>query len=909
MTRLFLNSAEVHFHDWSVWSGNEDELMLTVTYSSGKKFTRPYSEWEIEPLTERKGDLLFDRQAGKVTRIEHALEAGEKYLLVKYPSNEKVFVMKSGQMEIVQSTGMTEGAIFRYFRETAQERLENTKKETDRVIAQNVVSQFNKVLPYEGTALHAYLTKELAACEMPEKLIYPFGINETQMKAVQNAFVSQISMIEGPPGTGKTQTILNIIANIIISGKTCAVVSNNNSAVENVYEKLEKKNLGFLAAHLGRNDKKEQFFETLNYKKPEAPREEVKLEEIGALFHRLEKYLTSSNRKAKVAAELREIEVEKDYLDKWLAEHPEIKADYVGKYKLDGVKTVELMAYVACLKDKALTWKDKWELLVHYRIFRSGFLDQISDRESFIFSLQYTYYQKLWKEKQKEKEELEKLLKTVDFTGDQKKLSEKSMDFLYQYIARNMPDTTPDFTAQNYRKNFGEFRKYFPVIGSSSHSLLGSIADGYLLDYVIIDEASQQDLVPGILCLGCARNVIVVGDRKQLSHIPTLTKLSAPHLLYDCVSYSLLDSVSEIFGERIPRTLLKEHYRCHPKIIQFCNQQFYEGELIPMREDSGESALSLVMTAAGNHMRNYKNQREIESVLEAAESCGFLGESVSGEKRSIGFIAPYNRQVHLAEEMMASDIVKNTIHKFQGRECDEIIFSTVLDKKTFSQRQIDFVDNAELVNVAVSRAKDKFILVTGQDVFAKNNKHIAALIRYIEYYAEEEQIRNSPVISAFDLLYAEFDRSLDKLAARLRPEDSRFKSEQIVAALLREILEEKEWKLLSFHKQIYVKQLVSDKALSFTDREIAYMNHRASCDFVLYYRVGKKPCAVIEVDGGYHEKPEQIERDQVKNSILEKAELPLLRLKTTDSNIKEKIVEFLKRSICGNEKEEGEMCS
>lgn len=45
-----------------------------------------------------------------------------------------------------------------------------------------------------------------------------------------------ISVIEGPPGTGKTQTILNIIANIVMEGKNVAIVSNNNSATRNVLE-------------------------------------------------------------------------------------------------------------------------------------------------------------------------------------------------------------------------------------------------------------------------------------------------------------------------------------------------------------------------------------------------------------------------------------------------------------------------------------------------------------------------------------------------------------------------------------------------------------------------------------------------------------------------------------------------
>lgn len=366
--------------------------------------------------------------------------------------------------------------------------------------------------------------------------------------------------------------------------------------------------------------------------------------------------------------------------------------------------------------------------------------------------------------------------------------------------------------------------------------------------------------------------------------------------MYDCKKYSLLDSVSEIFGDKVPRTLLKEHYRCHPKIIQFCNKQFYNNELIPMTEDNGENALSLVITALGNHMRNYKNQREIESVMKSTDSCGFLENGESTNDRSIGFIAPYNNQIHLAEGMLPETIVKNTIHKFQGRECDEIIFSTVLDKKAISQRRLNFVDNAALVNVAVSRAKSKFTLVTGQEVFAKNNKHIAALVRYINYYASEEEIHNSPVISAFDLLYSEYDKSLEKLRAKLNSKDSRFKSEQIVAALLQDILTYEEFNTLIFHMQIYLKQLVS-RTKEFSKRESEYIDNRASCDFVIYYRVGKKPLAVIEVDGGWHDKPEQMERDRLKNSILKKSGIPLLRVRTTDSNIKDKLTEFIRRTL------------
>lgn len=90
-------------------------------------------------------------------------------------------------------------------------------------------------------------------------LIYPFGCNASQKKVVTTAFEHQISVVQGPPGTGKTQTILNIIANIVCQGKTVMVVSNNNSAITNVQEKLDKYGLSFVVAPLGSKENKEVF--------------------------------------------------------------------------------------------------------------------------------------------------------------------------------------------------------------------------------------------------------------------------------------------------------------------------------------------------------------------------------------------------------------------------------------------------------------------------------------------------------------------------------------------------------------------------------------------------------------------------------------------------------------------------
>ena len=80
--------------------------------------------------------------------------------------------------------------------------------------------------------------RKLATRSMPRQVYYPFGCNASQKAAVEAALCHQVSIVQGPPGTGKTQTILNIIANLLLADKTILVVSNNNSAVENIAENL-----------------------------------------------------------------------------------------------------------------------------------------------------------------------------------------------------------------------------------------------------------------------------------------------------------------------------------------------------------------------------------------------------------------------------------------------------------------------------------------------------------------------------------------------------------------------------------------------------------------------------------------------------------------------------------------------
>ena len=177
----------------------------------------------------------------------------------------------------------------------------------------------------KDTALYQYLNpmyknSEIAKSSLDE-IIFPFGANESQFEAVKNAINNQISIIEGPPGTGKTQTILNIIANIVKRGQTVAVVSNNNAATDNVYEKLQKYNLDYLCARLGKKENKDEFIQKQTGEYPQfTPKLENKQEienEIAILNQEITEIFSIQNEIAKLKEILSETQIEHKYFNEY----------------------------------------------------------------------------------------------------------------------------------------------------------------------------------------------------------------------------------------------------------------------------------------------------------------------------------------------------------------------------------------------------------------------------------------------------------------------------------------------------------------------------------------------------------------------------------------------------------------
>ena len=134
---------------------------------------------------------------------------------------------------------------------------------------------------------------------------------------------NSISVIEGPPGTGKTQTILNIVANLVARGQSVAIVSGNNSATENVQEKLEEYGFGFMTSLLGNYQNRKDFFEKNQPEIPDISEWKLDVDGRRSSVNRLESIsdelnvlLEDQRKMAKLKEELSKLQVEQKYFDK-----------------------------------------------------------------------------------------------------------------------------------------------------------------------------------------------------------------------------------------------------------------------------------------------------------------------------------------------------------------------------------------------------------------------------------------------------------------------------------------------------------------------------------------------------------------------------------------------------------------
>ena len=739
-------------------------------------------------------------------------------------------------------------------------------------------------------------------------LIFPFGCNASQERAVTAAFRNQISVIQGPPGTGKTQTILNIISNILLQGKTVMVVSNNNSATANVLEKLQKNGLAFFVAPLGKRENKELFIEN----QPSIPQElatwAMASNEIKEAKGDTAQTLSRLRRVFALQEELAESKQEKKAVDLEWEHFKQDNGIEEDTYSVkSGVKSKRLMKLwlqyqarnegeptAATNALSRLIERIKWYWVNFSRKRLLGINSPLdtSDDQQIMLELQALYLLVRRRELHDRINEIENELDSLDASEMTTSLTASSISLLKNALHKKYHSNPRTIYAdvKDLTRYASQVLEQYPVVLSTTFSARTSLP-GQTFDYLIMDEASQVSIETGALALTCARNAVIVGDTMQLPNVVTdEDKLKLDGIFrefkvqhgYNCAEYSFLQSVCTILPS-VEQTLLREHYRCHPTIINFCNQRFYAGNLLIMTKDHDEKDVMMaVKTVPGHHCRNHYNQREIDVVRQ--EVMPHL-ENIE----DAGIITPYNNQVDEFNRQIPN-LEAATIHKYQGREKDSIIMSVVDDQIT------EFSDDSNLINVAISRAKSHFYLVvSGNEQELKGN--ISELVDYIEY--QNLTVTESKISSIFDYLYSNYTAERMAFIAGHR-NISEYDSENLTYSLLENILSEyPEFNHLGILCHTPLRNVIRDWSL-LSDDEKKYISHYSThLDFLIINHVTKKPVLAIETDGySFHnDETEQHRRDLMKNHILEVYGLPLLRLKTNESGEKEKITSTLQTLI------------
>lgn len=259
-----------------------------------------------------------------------------------------------------------------------------------------------------------------------------------------------------------------------------------------------------------------------------------------------------------------------------------------------------------------------------------------------------------------------------------------------------------------------------------------------MFDVAIIDEASQCDLACCLPIIQRAKRVVIVGDPHQLRHVSFLAgevqrKLASDQELdsniadrLDFRNVSLLDLAESRLEPPRHAFFLNEYYRGRPPLIAFSNRRFYNQSLHVMSEKPGvrhDDALQRIQVS-GTRLEEGYNPLEAQRLLD--DVCNLIEHyrDLPGQVRTIGILSPFRAQADWLTKSLAERIpfkvrqkhrlVVGTAHAFQGLERDYMFISMCLDD-AYHPGALRFLEKPDVFNVAVTRAAYRQFIYTSLD--------------------------------------------------------------------------------------------------------------------------------------------------------------------------------------------------
>ena len=261
------------------------------------------------------------------------------------------------------------------------------------------------------------------------------------------------------------------------------------------------------------------------------------------------------------------------------------------------------------------------------------------------------------------------------------------------------------------------------VVTTNSTAASDLISDEYF-DLAVIDEGSQQVEPSTLIPILRARRAIIAGDHHQLP--PTVISREAEELKQTFFARFHASNPSSTH-------MLQIQYRMNEQILSFPRRKFYNDNLQSHHSVYAHSLRDIIVempaiisavmscdpvvfydTTHGNadalevhnqQSRSYENTYEARVTKQVVEE--LLQSGI--KQQHIGVISPYQGQVRLIQDMLElSEIEVNSVDGFQGREKEVIILSLV---RANEEKNIGFLSDLRRLNVAITRAKRKLVIV------------------------------------------------------------------------------------------------------------------------------------------------------------------------------------------------------
>ncbi|HWH09713.1 MAG TPA: AAA domain-containing protein [Solirubrobacteraceae bacterium] len=556
-------------------------------------------------------------------------------------------------------------------------------------------------------------------------------LNASQEAAVETALCSPIAVVTGPPGTGKSQFVAALVATARDQGKTILVSSTNNGAVDEAVGRASSAHPATIL-RTGNADYRKRLI--------------VKLDEICTHPGRGCEATPADARAAHRARAVRRDQAR----DRTAARGRELlRLDEAARVAADAARSLwggeppaELREDPAGLLGQAVRARGRWRRRAREKLLRDLDLGSGSPAaETLEHLIAWARSTVELRRAAERRDDPPGIGEWIEWEAGSESWMEAGRALVAAVSEQALVDAGDRLEGllKAYRGDDGRqgrallsFLDVLPAWGTSALSVRSNFAcEAGAFDIVVIDEASQCTL-PAVLPLAFrAKQLVIVGDPNQLppvvtvpaaelEQLPGIAGLDGPELRDRGQLYGV-DSAFDAFGKLVTgELLLDEHYRCHPEIAGYCDEEFYSGALhiltdtwrahaqpvrgLEWRQVDGE------VEAGGTSGRI--NRSEAEAIADWAAG---NAQALRAAGAELGIVTPFAAQARLlrtelrrrldTETTDALNLRIGTAHTFQGGERDVMVFSPVISTGV-PAGTVDWLEkNRYLVNVAVSRAR------------------------------------------------------------------------------------------------------------------------------------------------------------------------------------------------------------